>query len=82
VADPRLLADAVDGEDDVVRGAAADDVDRAAVAVERIGHRDDGFQRISLSAAGRADIGLTRRHSDAVIEDAGDSVGGDAGTVV
>ena len=53
-----------------------------ALAAEHVGHRQDGLQRIALASTRRADVRLARRNSDVVVDDAGDGLGRNAGTVV
>ena len=85
--DPRFLPDVVDREADVMGHAGGFDDGLAggivAVALlEHVGHRQDGLERIALSAARWADVSFTRRNPDAVVEDALDRLRRNAGTVV
>ena len=79
---PRFLADMVDLKDDAVRQPLRLDYRLAAFAGEDERHREKRLQGIALSATGRATVSLAARHADAVVEDAGDRVVRDAGTVV
>ena len=52
------------------------------LAAEHVGHRQDGLQRVALAATSRADVGFARRDANVVVDDAGDGLGRNAGTVV
>jgi hypothetical protein len=82
VGDPRLPADRVDLEHNAMRPPARLDHGRAVRAVEREAHRDDGFQRIALSAARRRNVGLAARDADGVVEHFLYRLGRDAAAVV
>ena len=85
--DPWFLPDVIDREPDVMGDAMrfdnglADSIIAVAL-VEHVGHRQNGFECIALSAASRTNIGFTRRYADAVVEDSFNRLRRNAGTVV
>jgi hypothetical protein len=82
VLDHRLLADGIDGEDDLVTNAVRFDLDRAGLAVQDEWHRHQRLDGVTLRAAAGRDVGFTRTDTDAEIEDVADDVGRQAGAVV
>jgi hypothetical protein len=82
VLNPWNLTHLVGAEVDAVDDPTAFDERRAAVPIQRIGHCDNGLQRIALLPTGRADISLARGNSNVVIENVGDRLGGQPRTIV
>jgi hypothetical protein len=80
--DHRLLGDPIDLEDDLVTGAARNDLDPPLLAAQGVRHRDDRLQRVALPPAVRCDVGLAAGGPGREVQDAGDRLRRDIGAVV
>jgi hypothetical protein len=82
VIDLRNLAQPVDAGLNLVQDAARVDLDRSLFAAQDVGHGHQGLEGVSLRAATGGNVGFAAGDSNAVVQDIGDGIRGDAGAVV